>query len=104
MKATLKNGTVIEGTPTEVKTAVRELDGYAEKDLRTTHYDSHTHGLVSISGMNNQHLQNAIAKKYAEWANSLRGSKPGPKVFLRTLTAGPTDVNLNSMIAELSGR
>ena len=104
MKATLKNGVVIEGTQGEIESAIKKFGAAGIEGLEELYYKSSKGEMLLISDLGTDHLKNAIAKKYHEWAGNLRGSTFSPKSFLTVLTRGPQDKNLLAMIAELSRR
>lgn len=100
MKYMLPNGVAIEGTPEKVSAVAKQL-GYTV-NFRGF-YMSETHGLIEISGMNTQHIQNALLKIYRAWVSDLNSVKD-TKELLHALRDGPNSVEFTDLLVELARR
>lgn len=100
MKATLSDGTVIEGTEHQIQNIMKALGIFVADGI---HYESTTHGIVRISDMADSHIKNSVLKIYREWVDGLR-----TKTFSEITAAlrnGPSDnVTLLGLVAEMKKR
>jgi len=106
MRIRLDNGTSIEGEQDQI-THILKLMGYGTKRIEelfeSAYYNSSSRGPLLIVEMTTTHLRNAITKFYVEWVKALNTIRD-PKVYVRTLLAGPDDTTWRAMMVEYSKR
>lgn len=104
MKATMPDGTILEGTPEEVEEYLKAVSGKSP----TEYYNSKTKGWIKISEMNSSHIRNAFLKLYREWLDSApswrMAIKPDPKTFVRYIANGFANITALAMLKELKSR
>ncbi len=101
MKLTLGNGLIVEGTLGQIQEVARSLNVSVPSTDDGIHYNSSTKGLILISGMETNHLRNALLRRYADFVAGLRTK--GNLQVVNEL-ANPSDKTLVGLMAELTRR
>jgi hypothetical protein len=95
MRATLRDGTIIEGTVEQVQTIIAKIDGKFDPNQW---YHSDSKGWVQISTMDAQWLRNALLKMYREWVANLSNDRDFHSL-VRSLRNGPNDPTFTALLA-----
>lgn len=95
MRATLKDGTVIEGTAEQVN---RILAAMGQTPNATEWYHSESKGWVPIATMETTHIRNAMLKMYREWVTTLSTYSGQHLIIL--LRDGPTNQTFAALLTE----
>ncbi len=95
MRATLRDGTIIEGTAEQVN---RILKSVGEGFDPNFWYESESKGWVQISTMDSQWLRNALLKMYRAWVADLSNIKDF-HMLVRALRNGPDNPTFTALLA-----
>jgi hypothetical protein len=101
MRIQLKNGMVVEGTLDQISAVARQFGETIAFQGDGIHYESSSKGLIRIDSMENQHLRNALLKRYATFVSDLK-MLSNDRVAAEI--SNPSDKTLVGLMAEFSRR